>query len=66
MYRLYSLGIWVISNSSQVGNMAEQTWVSHAVSGTSIIGNINLVPNTVETEWKEAKKALEAIGLHVK
>jgi len=59
------LGIWVISNSSQVGNMAEQTWVSHAVSGTSIIGNINLVPNTVETEWKEAKKALEAIGLHV-
>ena len=58
-------GIWEISNSSQVGNMAGQTWVSQAVSGTFIIGNINLVPNTIETEWKEAKKALEAIGLHV-
>lgn len=58
-------GMWAKIKSVKFGVM-EQSVVSHIVSETSIIENVNLVPNTVEMKWEEAKKTLESIGLYVK
>lgn len=58
--------IWAKKQSEQIGMVEEMALATNIVSGTSAITSINLMPNTVDMKWKEAKKALESIGLHVK
>lgn len=61
------IGMFVKNKLKPTGESIEQQdkVLLNTISGTSIIQEINLVPNTVGMEWKQAKKIFVSIGLQV-